>query len=465
VIDFLGNLGAIDWRDPVDRAHAQNSGRLLWWLATPANMGSPAWLDMMRGVRGTLNSFGFGYGLRATPRPGGRGELRFNGSSSVVALPAGLPAPVRWTFGAWIRSGLTGSQPVVARFGGAYLIRHTTTNILSYVDQWGADIAGTALAANVWYRALVTGNPTTVRIYLNNILAGSGATTAANQPALAEIGGYQGIAQDFWDGSLDSVTLYGREFTAAEVADDYDLERRGLPDVLNRVGPTVFWMGPPPPPVVGTLAVGDTFHFGAAYAGLGASVGYTVTDAAGTGVVRIARRNQGVTEVTDYAGGGTGNYSVAFDAPPTWTWPLRVHVDITGRAGVALESMIGTDFALSRAAVPAGPTDANLVRVLGAPVPPSNVAGYLSVDVVKVAGDDADTLPDPTALDPIAVESGLNARQALAVIVSAVVGQLSGATAGGGTIVTKTPDGATTRATVTTDAQGNRSAVTLNPPA
>jgi hypothetical protein len=65
-------------------------------------------------------------------------------------------------------------------------------------------------------------------------------------------------------------------------------------------------------------------------------------------------------------------------------------------------------------------------------------------------------------LDGITIESGVNMRQALSPILAACAGVLSGA--GTGTVVIKNPAGNTTRITATTDASGDRSAVTLNLP-
>ena len=65
-------------------------------------------------------------------------------------------------------------------------------------------------------------------------------------------------------------------------------------------------------------------------------------------------------------------------------------------------------------------------------------------------------------LDSIVVEVGVNARQALSPILAASAGVLSGA--GTGTIVIKGGNVATTRITASTDADGNRTAVTLSLP-
>lgn len=77
---------------------------------------------------------------------------------------------------------------------------------------------------------------------------------------------------------------------------------------------------------------------------------------------------------------------------------------------------------------------------------------------------DAMTL-SPNAFDSITIETGMNARQALAVVTAAAGGKLSGATQSGGTITVNGAGVTTTRITADTDANGNRVSVTLNPPA
>lgn len=66
-------------------------------------------------------------------------------------------------------------------------------------------------------------------------------------------------------------------------------------------------------------------------------------------------------------------------------------------------------------------------------------------------------------LDAIVIETGMNARQAMSIITSALAGILSGAATT--TIVIKAAqEGTTTRVIATVDSDGNRSAVTLNLP-
>ena len=66
-------------------------------------------------------------------------------------------------------------------------------------------------------------------------------------------------------------------------------------------------------------------------------------------------------------------------------------------------------------------------------------------------------------MDSVTIESGINARQAIAVTMDASLGVLTGATTS--TITVKDPTGTYTRAVVTVDGNGNRSADTLTPPA
>jgi hypothetical protein len=67
-----------------------------------------------------------------------------------------------------------------------------------------------------------------------------------------------------------------------------------------------------------------------------------------------------------------------------------------------------------------------------------------------------------SGLDSIAVEQGINARQALAPILAASAGMVTGA--GTGTILIRGANVTTTRITATTDNAGNRSSVTLSLP-
>jgi hypothetical protein len=80
----------------------------------------------------------------------------------------------------------------------------------------------------------------------------------------------------------------------------------------------------------------------------------------------------------------------------------------------------------------------------------------------KIASDASGFLTvAPAGLDQITIETGLDARQSLQIMASALAGVVSGA--GTGTIVFKGAGVDTTRITGSTDGTGNRTAVALNP--
>jgi hypothetical protein len=90
-----------------------------------------------------------------------------------------------------------------------------------------------------------------------------------------------------------------------------------------------------------------------------------------------------------------------------------------------------------------------------------------NADNVGVAGAGLSALPavalNAAGMDAVVVETGINARQALAEVMAACLGILSGVTTN--TITGKNPAGNATRFTITVDSNDNRTNSTLNPPA
>ncbi len=116
---------------------------------------------------------------------------------------------------------------------------------------------------------------------------------------------------------------------------------------------------------------------------------------------------------------------------------------------------------------------AALAQIAGNPV--ASVTGNVGGNVVGSVGSvtnpvTAGTVSDKTGyslassgLDAVVTETGVNARQALTLVLDAVAGILSGAA--GTSITIKDPTGTTTRIAATVDSNGNRTAITLTPPA
>ena len=148
---------------------------------------------------------------------------------------------------------------------------------------------------------------------------------------------------------------------------------------------------------------------GTDYTGLAGTLGYAVYDT--TGSVLVARTTSGVSEL-----GSSGIYVAAV---ANW--------DSSWSGYVAWDSPLNTFLATST---------------------------FTPDTVVSLSA---------AGLDNVVVESGLNARQAMAVMAAAMGGVLSGS--GTTTVTIKGAGVVTTRITATVDASANRTAVVLNPPA
>jgi hypothetical protein len=192
------------------------------------------------------------------------------------------------------------------------------------------------------------------------------------------------------------------------------------------------------------------------------SAGKVLLQATQTGVTIPTVTTVGsVTTVSDKTG-----YSLA-TAPPTAAAIATAVWQDTTAGDFTVVSSIGKSLYTSGNA----PGAASGIALVG-----SNVGAAASVTAGVTVSTNNDktgytvsTVSDKTGyslaaagLDSIVVETGVNARQALSPILAAAAGVLSGATTG--TIVVKGGNVATTRITATTDANGNRSAVTLSLP-
>lgn len=94
---------------------------------------------------------------------------------------------------------------------------------------------------------------------------------------------------------------------------------------------------------------------------------------------------------------------------------------------------------------------------------PSAWPTYLNVLAIDASGR---VVLQPTGLDAIVIETGINLRQAQSPILAAASGKIAGANPGGGTVTVKGGGDAnnTTRITAETDQYGNRTSAVLNLP-
>lgn len=165
----------------------------------------------------------------------------------------------------------------------------------------------------------------------------------------------------------------------------------------------------------------------------------TTIGAAGAGLTalgdtRLAYLDAAVTSRSTYAGGAVASVT----APVTLT-----------------SAYDAAKTAATQASVSAIPTNPLTAAVLAAMLPTN--FGALAVD------SSGRVVLQPSGVDAIQVETGVNLRQSMSPVLAAAAGVLSGADSG--SIVIKGGNVATTRITATGDAYGNRTNVVLNLPA
>jgi hypothetical protein len=260
-------VGSLNYGNPVNWAAPLNRGLRYWWRVLPLQTGGNSWRDLcyeqsatMAGMLPTTNVKGFGL----LPRPGGAGELRFNGSTSSVST--GLTSVnFGWTdttkaVSVWVRA--LGTAPTGAQGGyeGAYVVGDSgetyglsRMNLSGGGDFWyahawdGAEIqVGTACTIGAWtqlWYVLTGGN---VRLYKDGVLKGTIACgTVPGGTNLMYFGSNGGGARWF-NGAIDDVRVYDRAPSASEIAALYTASKQGYPQELNwQVWPPAWARTPP----------------------------------------------------------------------------------------------------------------------------------------------------------------------------------------------------------------------------
>lgn len=238
----------VNLRDPMNRQHPLNRGRLTWHLAMPGLTGGRQFFDLCGLTHGTLTILTTA-GWRPTYRPGGAGlgnvGMGFNTSGYVdLGTPPAVKAATAITVAAWA-TATTSRGDLFSQWGASnrfllssaiaaagkfsFYVENSSGSSFINVD------ASVSITTGNWCRVLGTYDGTTVRIYINGVAAGStggGVGLFTGSTGNVKIGDsaavpYSGVGDDF--------TIWGRALSAAEAQQDYDLSRRGYPGVLNRI--------------------------------------------------------------------------------------------------------------------------------------------------------------------------------------------------------------------------------------
>jgi Concanavalin A-like lectin/glucanases superfamily len=247
VILLLGLLWAPGFAQPrVDRSAPSAQGLVGWWRVLPGLSGGPRWYDLMGRFPATLtNMTTTGSGWAATTRPGGDGEMRFDGINDNVQTPANSAImPPYYTMLVWIRSrgAWPGSYALIweAVGGGANLFLNA--GHLATYSAGSIDPAPTSLALDTWYQLGLVMTTTQQQLYIDCRLD---AQTAISGPMAANpfshVFGAKLDLTNPLSGSMDDMKFYRRGLSASEICAARRQSQRGDPQLL-------------PPALLGLLA-------------------------------------------------------------------------------------------------------------------------------------------------------------------------------------------------------------------
>lgn len=239
-------------QSPINRAHPLVHGLVSWWLAVPQWYGGNKLYDLCGLNPGTLTGMTSTGGWRPSVRPGGYGDLLFDGSDDYVdcGSPVALNQTGQMTACCWFKvvtstsnrallvncnaAGAASNWAFTSSFGG-------NNKIQFWNNATGPLVTGaTTLTAGQWYfgAAVRAGSPGswTLNLYLNGVSDGSATTSTPPSGGTypVSIGRFGGFGGYYQSGSIDGPMLYSRALSAAEVFALYNEGRRGYPGLLRR---------------------------------------------------------------------------------------------------------------------------------------------------------------------------------------------------------------------------------------
>lgn len=251
--------------DPVNRPHPLNRGLASWWLTLPGLDGGRQLFDIAGLNHGVLTN---GPTWRGTTRPGGFGQLTFDGVNNFVNCgPLSFPGAI--TVAAWIRPDNAATATIASNYNAAgnaaqfdldlnadgsitFLVQSATGQYRIWTTAAGLCPPGE------WRHVLAAHDGTLgtggVRVFVGGVsqsltvtTGGSGSGTvpaSAGNTAVGRLGSFDG---EYFPGAIDDVRLYRRSLSDTEARALRDESRLGSPGTLNRLDiATLLTPGGPP---------------------------------------------------------------------------------------------------------------------------------------------------------------------------------------------------------------------------
>lgn len=247
----MKRLGPINWGDPVVREHPLNQGRVAWWLAVPSFYGM-TWRDLMGQNHGTLTNMTTAgtSGWGSTTRPGGFGEMRFDGTDDRIDFGIGKTptGALPFTTLIWVNPGAFG----VGNYGTSisWGLGVAASAVIFALDgsggagamrfgRYGDDfiITSNKLTVNAWNHVALTYDGVSIVSYINSVADNTASRTLITGTSGMRIGDLVTVGTQPFIGKIDSASIYNRALSAAEILALYNEERTGYPTTLRRPSP------------------------------------------------------------------------------------------------------------------------------------------------------------------------------------------------------------------------------------
>lgn len=219
-----------------------NRGTVGRWQVLPNVYGGYTWADLSPNRnKGTLTNMtpGLTSGWGSTARPGGYGEMRFDGVDDYIPTDFAFGASV-YTVSCWANTATiaAGYSTIVEQLNhfSAYRagsdLRVAIGNGFSFpvTEQFVSTIASSA-----WFQVSLSWDGSVLATYFNGVQVYASSWVLSYLPGSQVVRvGIDGASSARWSGSIDIVTVHNRALTPAEVLAKYRDELAGCPDSLRR---------------------------------------------------------------------------------------------------------------------------------------------------------------------------------------------------------------------------------------
>jgi hypothetical protein len=229
---------------PVDSNASLRKGLVGQWIAQPPMMGGVTWWPQVGQDKGTLvGMITADAGWKPTARPGGAGEMRFDGSDDRVTV--GITGAVAhlnaFSVCLWFRSTSTAVQQLYTESSSPWpdmmLALNWNAGMVSFnnYDFNGSDgIEAFAtppfpVESGIWQHVCaVQFSKSSAQLYVNGLMRANSTGFLGTFPPTARAFGARSGGGNYMAGSLDDIRVYTRPLSASDVAQLYAQSSRKM---------------------------------------------------------------------------------------------------------------------------------------------------------------------------------------------------------------------------------------------